>query len=64
MRHQYLPGFVVDADLLYQQVEVARTGFSTVAREANHRGSHWSSNFGHDRSYKSVRGVSLHFGSF
>lgn len=64
MRIEYLPAFADDADWLYRRVEAAKTGFSMAAREANHRGSHWSSNFGHDRNYKSVRSVSLYFGLF
>lgn len=56
------PEFAEDARWLVQKVQAAETGFSTAAREANHRGPHWSSNFGHDRNYKSVCGVSMHFG--
>lgn len=64
MRTEYLPAFATDANWLYSQVEASRTGFSAAAREANNRGSHWSSNFGHDRNYKSVGSVSFRFESF
>lgn len=63
MRTEHLPAFARDADWLYQRVQAGKTGFSMEEREANHRGSHWSSNFGHDRNYKSVGIVSLDVGS-
>lgn len=54
MLKETLPAFAAEADWLFENVERAGTGFPISHREANNRGSHWSSNFGHDRNYKSV----------